>query len=105
MYALSPGSKNKREIQLKWFALPYDYACFVYGYKKFQNRLLYIRLLYIRQIFLIQMEYPSAKHVKSYGRANRVSCISLLFLRNVKKNTKSLTESQTLIIYAKIFRS
>ena len=30
-------------------------------------------------IFLIQMEYPSEKHVYTYGRAGRVSCISLLF--------------------------
>ena len=36
--------------------------------------------MYIRQIFLIQMKYPSAKYVLSYGRANRVSYISLLFL-------------------------
>ena len=47
--------------------------------------------MYIRQILLIQMEYSSAKHVSfarniyiyicwSYGRANRVSYISLLFL-------------------------
>jgi len=36
--------------------------------------------VYLFWIFHIQMEYPYAKHALSYGRANHVSCISLLFL-------------------------
>ena len=45
--------------------------CLMYNYRVYNN---------LFRIFLIKMEYPSAKHVQSYGRANRVSYISLLFL-------------------------
>ena len=44
--------------------------CLMYNYRVYNN---------LFWIFHIQMEYPSAKHVYSYGRANRVSYISLLF--------------------------
>ena len=47
--------------------------------------------MYIGQIFYIQMEYPSAK----YGRANRVSYNSLLFLTPwVLRGFPSLLESK-----------
>ena len=39
------GVRNRREIKLMRFALPYDYACFADGYsiciRNIQNRLLY----------------------------------------------------------------
>ena len=39
------GSRNRREIKLMWFAIPYDYACFADGYsiciRNIQNMLLY----------------------------------------------------------------
>ena len=44
--------------------------CLKYNYRVYKN---------LSWIFLIQMECSSAKHVKSYGRAAHVSCISLLF--------------------------
>ena len=45
--------------------------CLMYNYRIYNN---------LFWIFLIHMEFPSAKHTYSYGRANRVTYISLLFL-------------------------
>ena len=56
LFVSNKRQRNRRETVLHLF-------------KNIQNRLLYTRYLYIRQIFHI-----------SYGRANRVSYISLLFL-------------------------
>ena len=67
--------RKKYELWLymlcRWYFIWIQNICLMFNYRVYNN------LFWI--LFLIQMEYPSAKHAKSYGMAGCVSCISLLF--------------------------
>ena len=72
------GVRNRREIQLTRFALPYDYTCFADGTSiciwNIYNRLMYTQYLYIRQIFHIQMKYRRLQSMYNHmvGRTSSV---------------------------------
>ena len=75
-WTLEKYMMNSGKVQLlKWWKVHYIIwirnICLMYNYCVYNN---------LFWIFHIQMEYPSAQHAESYGRANRVSYISLLFL-------------------------